>query len=341
MIGEQLIERADQLRTAGMTITNDGTKTTFMGTTGDYNRVGDAGTTAHSLNSEDDWMVTGELEVKGAGFFDALLTSQGSILTLDGIKTYQGAGSDCAYEYENADADAKGIHWWIDESADSGNNVPIWVFGEYTALNNANLGLFDQVVEPHIAAISNTGKLVNITNASSAGAQTTITTATANTFDNSAVGDVVRVTGGTNATAGWYIIDGVTDGENIVVDRNWCTGAVPSNGAVQSWHKMAMMTSHAIYLPTYDGAPSDSDIDINLAGALAINAIGDTDKGQLYWRGADGSWSYITKTGGLSMTKEERIDPKGKEFNIGDTVELVVDKINDDGSFHAMPYRRK
>ena len=53
----------------GMVISNDGTKTTFLGTSGDYNRIGDAGTTSHSLNSEDDLLITGELEVTGKSYF--------------------------------------------------------------------------------------------------------------------------------------------------------------------------------------------------------------------------------------------------------------------------------
>lgn len=326
-------------------ISNNGTTTTIMGKAGDYNRIGDEATTENSLNSEDDLMITGQLEVYHDSFFGRNMTLTGGTFTIissafqvyNDIPVNLGGGYDSTLVYETADADALCTVLTLDESDDSGLNVPAWVFGEETNVLNVDLGLLDEVVEPHIVALANTGKLVNITNASSAGAQTTITTATATTFANSAVGDIVRVTGGTNATTGWYIIDTVTDGENIVVDRNWCSGAVSSDGAVQSWHKMAMITSHAIYLPTYDGAPSDSDIDINLAGAMAINAIGDTDKGQIYWRGADGAWSYITKTGGLSMTKEERVDPQGHEFRIGDTVKLVVDKINEDGSFHAEP----
>ena len=51
-------------------LTNDGAKSTLMGLSGDYWRIGDAGTTDHSLNSEDDLMVTGELEVDGDAMFD-------------------------------------------------------------------------------------------------------------------------------------------------------------------------------------------------------------------------------------------------------------------------------
>jgi len=54
-------------------ISNDATKTTLLGVSGDYIRVGDAQTTQHSLNSEDDLMVTGDLEVTGTTFLDGTL----------------------------------------------------------------------------------------------------------------------------------------------------------------------------------------------------------------------------------------------------------------------------
>ena len=49
---------------------NDGTKTTIMGITGDYNRIGDAGVTSQALASEDDLLVTGKLEVNGLVYLD-------------------------------------------------------------------------------------------------------------------------------------------------------------------------------------------------------------------------------------------------------------------------------
>ena len=66
----------------GLSVSNDETKTTIAGTVGDYNRIGEGGTTAHSLDSENDFMVTGELEVKGAAFIDGNVTVGG---TVDGV----------------------------------------------------------------------------------------------------------------------------------------------------------------------------------------------------------------------------------------------------------------
>lgn len=66
----------------GLKIENDGTTTNFLGTAGDYLQVGDAAGTSHTLNSEDDLMVTGELEVDGEAFFDGALTISANTATI-------------------------------------------------------------------------------------------------------------------------------------------------------------------------------------------------------------------------------------------------------------------
>jgi len=48
---------------ATLDLSNDATKSTILGVTGDYWRFGDACTTAHSLDSEDDVVITGDAEV--------------------------------------------------------------------------------------------------------------------------------------------------------------------------------------------------------------------------------------------------------------------------------------
>jgi hypothetical protein len=51
-------------------ISSDGTKTTLLPATGDYLRIGDAGTTSRSLASNDDLFVSGKLEVDGTIYVD-------------------------------------------------------------------------------------------------------------------------------------------------------------------------------------------------------------------------------------------------------------------------------
>ncbi|KKL51562.1 hypothetical protein LCGC14_2294250 [marine sediment metagenome] len=335
MLGGTAIQAStqEQLRAAGMTVTNDGTKTTFLGKTGDYTRIGDANTTSHSFASEDDLVVTGKLEVNSVAWFDENVTFTFKTTHRDDIKSGFGASDDAIMIYETADINARVMMFMMDESDDSGDNVPAWVFGEETNLTNADLGLLDEVVQPHLVVVENAGKFVNITNATSVGASITLTTATGNTFDDAIVGDLVRVTAGTNATVGWYFIDAATDGTNIDLDRNWCTGAV-TGGNVQIWHKVVMMTPKAIYLPIYDAAPADSDLDIDRDGAMALEVT--QANGRLYWR-ANNGWHYVDATAGLSLPADERVDTNGHEFQLGETVKLVIDRINDDGSFHAMP----
>lgn len=151
------IDGVEQGATVGAIFSNDGTKTTIMPTTGDYLRIGDAATTGHSLNSEDDLMVTGEFEVTGLLYADGGLSigiGGTSILfnVDDGAFTF-GLSNDFYFRYETADADARILFLVCDESADSGNNIPVFLFGEATNVDNANLGLFDAIVEPIIAAI--------------------------------------------------------------------------------------------------------------------------------------------------------------------------------------------
>ena len=243
-------------------LSNDGTKSTILGLSGDYWRIGDNAVTGHNLNSEDDLMVTGEFEVKVDSFFD------GQIYLKDGGSLTSGTGFDSKIRYETADADAKCMVFVIDESDDSGNNVPAWVFGEETNAIAVDFGLLDEIVQPHLITMENSGKYTEGTDATSSGASATMTKTGA--FASSVVGDIVRVTSGTNATAGWYWITTATDDDNIILDRNWGSGSVTS-GAFVAVHKLGMVTPKALYLPIYDGAPQDSDIDIDMAGAMALD----------------------------------------------------------------------
>ncbi len=67
--------------TSLLAITSDGTKTTFLPATGDYTRFGDATTTSHTLNTNDDVEVTGRLEVDGILYIDDTTTNGGAVWT--------------------------------------------------------------------------------------------------------------------------------------------------------------------------------------------------------------------------------------------------------------------
>ncbi len=55
---------------ATLTMTADGTVTSLIPATGDYLRIGDAGTTSHTLAANDDLLVSGKLEVDGVFWGD-------------------------------------------------------------------------------------------------------------------------------------------------------------------------------------------------------------------------------------------------------------------------------
>lgn len=318
-------------------LSSDGAKTTIIGLSGDYWQIGTQATdTSHSLASENDLFIVGKLEVDGASFFDGIAYHYHQLnIFVDNIGMYQGAGDDTRIVYRTTDANAKCMILDVDESADSGNNVPAWVFGERTNIH-ADLGLLDEVVQPHLVTMENSGKYTSATDATCDTGNKDELLKTGG-FTAAAIGDVVRITAGSGTTiTGWYWITNVTGNDSVTLDRDMCTGSVTGINFV-AFHGLSMVTPRAIYLPIYDGAPQDSDIDIDMAGALALELS--QANGRLYWRVGD-AWHYVDASAGLSMPVEERIDPDGKEFNIGDTVKLVVDRINNDGSFHAMPYRR-
>lgn len=98
-------------------ISNDGTKTTIMGLAGDYWRIGDAGTTAHSLDSANDQMITGESEVKGASFLDGV-TTMGANLVVGTIAVDEDSGAvtlvDMSVSATPADGTEESIAFAID-----------------------------------------------------------------------------------------------------------------------------------------------------------------------------------------------------------------------------------
>uniref|UniRef100_A0A6M3IGA3 Uncharacterized protein n=1 Tax=viral metagenome TaxID=1070528 RepID=A0A6M3IGA3_9ZZZZ len=282
----------------------------------------------------------------GDVYCGGILESQGALIALTSLgvsTTFSMATNDqymrwgaSALTYfmscETADANALCPHLELPTGA--GNNVTVLPIGD-ASLFNLDLGLFDGITQPTIAMIEKNEKYAAVSNATSTGADVAVlTTATAGTFTNAAVGDIVRVTAGTNATVGWYWITTVTDQYNITLDRNWCTVGAVTGGTIVVYHDFTMLSADGICTRITDGAPDDSSVEIDRAGWLILD-VGQAN-GRLYWR-TGAAWHYVDATAGLSLPKEERIDTNGHEFQLGETVSLVVDKINNDGSFHAMP----
>ena len=278
----------------GVKFSNDGTVTTLLGTSGDYIRIGDAAATSQGLNSEDDLMVTRLLEVDGGAYFDSTvdiystLTVRAHSKVHDDVCWALGAGDDMCLIYETIDANAKVLMLYLDMSAD-GNNVPVITVGDQS-IYNVDLGLFDSVTQPTIAMIEKDAKYTSSSAMTAAGAGAVMTKT--GIFTSSVVGDVVRVTGGTNATAGWYWITTVTDADNVTLDRNWCTGAV-TDGVMLAYHDFTMLSADGICTRITDGAPSDASVEIDRDGWMILD-VGQAN-GRLYWR-ANNAWHYVDAT---------------------------------------------
>ncbi len=292
--------------------------------TGSYVRIGDAAASSHTLNSEDDLMVSGKLEVAGVVYADS------GIYILDGLALTFGTGNDWQSSFNISDADANLL--LINAPTGGGTNVPVLVIGH----SAYQLGLFDGITQPLLFLPEKGGKLHVATDGiADAGAATAILKHVGG-FTAAVVGDIVRITAGTLCTAGWYWITTVTSADQVTLDRNYTSGDT-TNVTFVTFHNFPMIGADGICLKCFDGAPGDANTEIDRDGWLALDVS--QANGRLYWR-ANSAWHYVDATAGLSLPKEERIDPNGNEFHLGDEVRLIVDKMNDDGSFHAIPYRR-
>ena len=216
-----------------LTVSNDGTKTTLSTITGDYFRIGDAGVTTENLDSEDDFMVTGQSEFKGTSFLKGALIVSATTSLKDNVRLYDdkafsfGTGNDAAFIYETADADACILIGYMDESANSGNNVPAWAFGEAANILNVDLNLLDEVVQPHLVMVENAGKYLSATDATGdTGNRDEL--AKTGAFAAALAGDAVRITAGSGTTiAGWYWITDISGAnDSVTLDRDFCGGSV-------------------------------------------------------------------------------------------------------------------
>ena len=293
--------------------------------TGSYLRIGDAGTTAHSLASEDDFMVTGTSEMKGSLWLDgSLVLSYSSNLRFNGIN-----GPD--YYIGTIDSNAKQL---ILNLSGATNYVPVLGIGTSSWSNGTNTGLFDGVTQPLVVITEKAHQLHIATDGiANAGGATAILNHVGG-FTAAVVGDIVRITAGTNCTAGWYWITTVTSADQVTLDRNYTSGDT-TNVTFVVFHNFPMIGANGVCLKCFDGAPSDADVEIDRDGWLILD-VGQAN-GRLYWR-ANNGWHYVDATAGISLPADERVDLNGHEFQIGDTVIFKVDRINEDGSFHALPY---
>lgn len=136
--------------------------------------------------------------------------------------------------------------------------------------------------------------------------------------------------------AGWYWITSVDSANQVTLDRNWTSGDVPNNGTAVIYHSFTMLSAQGLMTRITDGAPSDASTEIDRDGWLILDTS--QANGRLYWR-ANNAWHYVDATAGVSLPADERIDPNGNQIEVGDEVKFICDRVNDDGSFHTIPYK--
>jgi hypothetical protein len=98
-------------------------------------------------------------------------------------------------------------------------------------------------------------------------------------FTSSVVGDIVTITAGTNCTAGWYWITTVTSADQVTLDRNYTSGDT-TNVTCVVYHNFPMIGADGVCLKCFDGAPTDSNTEIDRDGWIDLD-VGNND---LYYR---------------------------------------------------------
>lgn len=284
-------------------------------------QLGTAAATSHSL-SAGSIIIGGSLEVNG-GFF-----SDGNMwLSLDYGISFDVNGK---MKVSEASDDANAINLVINLNNSDTNQIPLVVICIDAA---QDWGLFDGIDQPLVVPMEKGGRLHTATDGiANAGAASAILKHVGG-FTAAVVGDIVRITAGTLCTVGWYWITTVTSADQVTLDRNYTSGDT-TNVTFVTYHNFPMLGADGVCLKCFDGAPGDANVEIDRDGWLELDVS--QANGRLYWR-ANNAWHYVDATAGLSLPKEERVDRSGHRFEVGDKVELRVDRINDDGSFHAMP----
>ena len=304
-------------------VSNDGTVTTIMGPSGDYNRIGDAGTTAHSLDSEDDLMVTGEIEVKGVAWLDS------DVKICDNKLLEIGSGTDTYFSYATNDTNAKALHWVLPRIDLDGSNVPV-VAACDISIYQVDLGLFDGMTQPTIAMIEKDAKYASATDAT-ADTGNRDELGDVGAFAAAVVGDIIRIISGTNVTAAWYWITDVSGAnDSVTLDRDFASGN-STNVAYLAYHDFTMLSADGICTRITDGAPDDDDVEIDRDGWIILDAA----NSRLYWRAGNG-WHYAAQDAGFEVNKDDKNCPVcGELIEVGQAVVGQIDKVLDDGARHG------
>jgi hypothetical protein len=240
--------------------------------------------TPGSATSTGDVFVAGALEVDGAIYADASL--------------YFSPGSATYFEYYTSDTDAR--HLVLNIGDLTANYVPVLTMGKSSYAYGQ--GLFDGITQSLFVVLEKGNQLHTATDGIANDGGATAELNHVGGFTNAVVGDIVRITAGTSATAGWYWITTKTSNDVVVLDRNYAS-ADTTNVSFVTFHNFPMIGADGVCLKCFDGAPTDSSTEIDRDGWLQL----DVGNNQLYAR-TNATWmplvsSMATDTGvGLVST---------------------------------------
>ncbi len=257
--------------------------------TGAYVRIGDAAATSHALASEDDLMVSGKLEVDGVGYIDNSLYVTGDISLNNDKILYLGTLSTAGIIFETGDFNAKHIQLLLPDGG--AQDVPVVEL--LTSVSwNIEHGLFDGITQPLLVTIEKGGQLHTATDGiADAGAATAILKHVGG-FTAAVVGDIVRITAGTLCTVGWYWITTVTSADQVTLDRNYASNNT-TNVTFVTFHNFPMIGADGVCLKCFDGAPADSNTEIDRDGWLMLD-VGQANV-RVYWCSGN-AWQYVDAT---------------------------------------------
>jgi hypothetical protein len=224
------------------------------GTPGDATGVGDV-------------YVAGKLEVDGTLYPHGNVTiTAGSVSIPSGYTITLGTTTPNIKESVD-DSNARYLRFILSDGGVS--SVP--VVGFSTTPSAPDFGLFDGITQPLLFFTEKANQLHTATNGTAdAGGATAILKHTGG-FTNAVVGDIVRITAGTNCTAGWYWITTVTSADQVTLDRNY-TSANTTNCAFVTFHSFPMIGADGVCLKSFYGMPTDSNFEIDRDGWMYLNA---------------------------------------------------------------------
>lgn len=292
--------------------------------TGAYVRIGDAAASGYGLTSEDDLMVTGKLEVTGLCVFD------GGVKIPDNVQLLFGTSSDAVLRFQVTDANANEFLCML-PNGDSTNVTALVITG--SAIPSYDLGLFDGVTQPLVSVLEKAGTLHSCADGvADAGGATAILKKTAG-FTAAVIGDIVRITAGTNCTAGWYWITTVTSADQVTLDRNYASNN-STNVTFVTYHNFPMIGADGVKVKVFDGAPGDANTEIDIDGWVHLDVS--QANGRLYWR-ANNAYHYVDATAGFGVPVDETNCPVcGEPILVGQAVGGQINQKLSDNSLHGL-----